>query len=54
MACFLHDSSFLTTFFFPFNVQIRQIVEKMDMPTSEDGRQTFMFSATFPKEIQRL
>jgi ATP-dependent RNA helicase DDX3X len=24
------------------------------MPTSEDGRQTFMFSATFPKEIQRL
>jgi ATP-dependent RNA helicase DDX3X len=24
------------------------------MPHSEEGRQTFMFSATFPKEIQRL
>lgn len=37
-----------------FEPQIREIVEQFDMPTSEDGRQTFMFSATFPKEIQRL
>lgn len=35
-----------------FEPQIRQIVQEMDMPV--DGRQTLMFSATFPKEIQRL
>lgn len=34
-----------------FEPQIRQIVQESDM--SED-RQTLMFSATFPKEIQRL
>jgi len=35
-----------------FEPQIRHIVEKNDMPAK--GRQTLMFSATFPKEIQRL
>lgn len=34
-----------------FEPQIRRIVEQQNMPTD---RQTFMFSATFPKEIQRL
>jgi ATP-dependent RNA helicase DDX3X len=37
-----------------FEPQIRTIVERCDMPQSSEGRQTFMFSATFPKEIQRL
>jgi ATP-dependent RNA helicase DDX3X len=32
--------------------QIRHIVENADMPVKD--RQTLMFSATFPKEIQRL
>jgi len=35
-----------------FEPQIRQIVEGTDMP--RDNRQTSMFSATFPKEIQIL
>jgi len=35
-----------------FEPQIRQIVEGSDMP--QQTRQTLMFSATFPKEIQRL
>ncbi|XP_077253024.1 DEAD-box ATP-dependent RNA helicase 37-like isoform X2 [Tasmannia lanceolata] len=36
-----------------FEPQIRRIVEKMDMP--QPGiRQTMLFSATFPSEIQRL
>jgi ATP-dependent RNA helicase DDX3X len=35
-----------------FEPQIRQIVQELDMP--REGRQTLMFSATFPKEIQRL
>ena len=34
-----------------FEPQIRRIVEQEDMSTE---RQTFMFSATFPREIQRL
>jgi len=34
-----------------FEPQIRRIVEQEDMPRE---RQTFMFSATFPDEIQRL
>ncbi|CAE7848723.1 ded1, partial [Symbiodinium microadriaticum] len=34
-----------------FEPQIRRIVEQEGMPTE---RQTFMFSATFPSEIQRL
>lgn len=37
-----------------FAPQIHQIVETKDMPTSKDGRQTAMFSATFPREIQQL
>merc|ERR1719219_1703661 len=37
-----------------FEPQIRQIVEDYDMPTNEGGRQTLMFSATFPKDIQVL
>jgi len=36
-----------------FEPQIRQIVEGADMPGIEE-RQTLMFSATFPKEIQHL
>jgi len=37
-----------------FEPQIREIVQKRDMPKPADGRMTLMFSATFPKEIQRL
>ncbi|CAG97833.1 DEAD/DEAH box helicase [Kluyveromyces lactis] len=36
-----------------FEPQIRRIVEGSDMP-SVDNRQTLMFSATFPSEIQHL
>ncbi|XP_048225925.1 DEAD-box ATP-dependent RNA helicase 37 [Ricinus communis] len=36
-----------------FEPQIRKIVEQMDMPPP-GRRQTMLFSATFPKEIQRL
>jgi len=36
-----------------FEPQIRRIVETEDMPDCS-SRQTLMFSATFPKEIQRL
>lgn len=36
-----------------FEPQIRRIVEQEDMPPMQE-RQTLMFSATFPKEIQRL
>ena len=36
-----------------FEPQIRDIVERKDMPITGD-RQTMMFSATFPKEIQIL
>ncbi|CAF0761086.1 unnamed protein product [Brachionus calyciflorus] len=36
-----------------FEPQIRDIVEKRDMPRTGQ-RQTMMFSATFPKEIQHL
>ena len=36
-----------------FEPQIRRVVEHEGMPTSET-RQTLMFSATFPKEIQKL
>lgn len=34
-----------------FEPQIRRIVEQMDMPTA-GLRQTMLFSATFPREIQ--
>ena len=34
-----------------FEPQIRKIVEQMDMPPAA-ARQTMLFSATFPKEIQ--
>lgn len=34
-----------------FEPQIRRIVEQMDMPMAGD-RQTMLFSATFPREIQ--
>lgn len=37
-----------------FEPQIRQIVEQCDMITPEQGRNTLMFSATFPVEIQEL
>ena len=36
-----------------FEPQIRHLVEGCGMPMGEN-RQTFMFSATFPKEIQKL
>ncbi|URE27399.1 DEAD-box ATP-dependent RNA helicase [Musa troglodytarum] len=36
-----------------FEPQIRRIVEQMDMP-SRGQRQTMLFSATFPKEIQAM
>ncbi|KAL4376073.1 hypothetical protein GQ457_02G040980 [Hibiscus cannabinus] len=36
-----------------FEPQIRKIVEQMDMP-HRGVRQTMLFSATFPREIQRL
>ncbi|KAL8467405.1 hypothetical protein ACS0TY_030885 [Phlomoides rotata] len=36
-----------------FEPQIRKIVEQMDMPRRGE-RQTMLFSATFPKEIQRM
>ena len=36
-----------------FEPQIRQIVEQRDMPPVGE-RQTMLFSATFPKEIQRM
>ncbi|CAL4944965.1 unnamed protein product [Urochloa decumbens] len=36
-----------------FEPQIRKIVDQMDMPP-RGVRQTMLFSATFPKEIQRL
>ncbi|KAJ1288198.1 hypothetical protein BS78_02G072400 [Paspalum vaginatum] len=36
-----------------FEPQIRKIVEQMDMPP-RGVRQTMLFSATFPKEIQRM
>lgn len=36
-----------------FEPQIRRIVEQMDMPPAGE-RQTMLFSATFPREIQVL
>jgi len=36
-----------------FEPQIREIVERSDLPPQK-SRRTVMFSATFPKEIQRL
>lgn len=36
-----------------FEPQIRRIVEQEDMPPTQ-GRQTLMFSATFPRDIQML
>ena len=36
-----------------FEPEVRKIVEKMGMPAKGD-RQTLMFSATFPDQIQRL
>ncbi|XP_042398518.1 DEAD-box ATP-dependent RNA helicase 52C-like isoform X3 [Zingiber officinale] len=36
-----------------FELQIRRIVEQMDMPPPGQ-RQTMLFSATFPKEIQKV
>jgi len=37
-----------------FEPQIRNIVENSDMIKSSEGRNTLMFSATFPEEIQQL
>ena len=47
-------AAFSTIFFSPLSEpQIRRIVEECDMPQGDD-RQTMMFSATFPANIQRL
>lgn len=37
-----------------FAPQIYSIVEESEIPTSAEGRQTIMFSATFPSQIQKL
>eukprot|EP00942_MAST-04A_sp_MAST-4A-sp1_P010650 g10650.t1 len=37
-----------------FEPQIRRVVQHSDMPQPTDGRQTLMFSATFPNEMQKL
>jgi len=37
-----------------FEPQIRKLIDKRDMPTRAQGRQTLMFSATFAPEVQRL
>jgi ATP-dependent RNA helicase DDX3X len=37
-----------------FEPQIRRIVEQTNMPRRDEGRQTLMFSATFPPAIQHL
>lgn len=37
-----------------FAPQITSIVQESEMPTSAEGRQTVMFSATFPNVIQRM
>jgi len=37
-----------------FEPQIRRIVQQEGMPDAQNGRQTLMFSATFPKQIQRM
>ena len=37
-----------------FEPEIREIVERHRMPAKGQGRQTLMFSATFPREIQQL
>jgi len=37
-----------------FEPQLRRIVERSDLPGKASGRATYMFSATFPEEIQRL
>ena len=37
-----------------FEPQIRNIVERSDMPRGNDGRQTMMFSATFPNAVRRI
>lgn len=37
-----------------FEPQIRRIVQQEGMPAAKEGRQTLMFSATFPKQIQRM
>eukprot|EP01047_Picozoa_sp_COSAG01_P065123 COSAG01_NODE_8743_length_2675_cov_0.899845_3_plen_220_part_00 len=37
-----------------FEPQMRMIIESPEMPTGQAGRRTMMFSATFPKSIQRL
>ncbi|CAK9022375.1 unnamed protein product [Durusdinium trenchii] len=37
-----------------FEPQIREIIENHGMPEAGNGRETMMFSATFPSEIQEL
>ena len=37
-----------------FEPQIRNIVERADMPQSHEGRQTMMFSATFPRNVRGI
>lgn len=49
----LRDTNPKSHIFRHLQPQIRKIVQENDMP-SKDTRQTFMFSATFPDEIQSL
>ena len=37
-----------------FEHQMRAIIQQSDMKSGVDGRRTMMFSATFPKSIQKL
>eukprot|EP01043_Picozoa_sp_COSAG02_P024357 COSAG02_NODE_1328_length_13219_cov_45.612652_16_plen_183_part_00 len=37
-----------------FEPQVREIVEESGMKTSEEGRQSMLFSATFPPSMRRL
>ena len=37
-----------------FEPQVRQIVDRSGMKTSAQGRQSMLFSATFPSSMQRL
>ena len=37
-----------------FEPQIRRVVQHSDMVQPSNGRQTLMFSATFPSEMQKL
>lgn len=37
-----------------FEPQLRKIVDQKDMPSRYNGRQTLLFSATFPKALRDI